>query len=547
MQILSFSFLILVILTSFWSSAVYPQTHLRLVHNTRLLHASGNREEPKPKTLLTLEQSLPLYEPHHNQNVIIGDIRGKYENKESYEGNLGVIYRQILYEHYAIGVYGYFDYMRLENRPFEQWTMGFDIFNTSGYGLRANYYAPYPTGFHIAHTTITQGQDENHNTISGELEEYNRVPLKGLEIELEKDMQTGFYRTQIVLGSFFFKDSISTVASCEKGVRLRAQITSLHHTHWLPSLQMQWEKTFYRESTLSLSLSIRSNTRHYNASSASKSLLLRPVYRDIDIRTEKKDAKKRSLESQKLPKVPTNTKGIPPYLFQTHYAPSQVPKHVRDEVLNKAQGYEYYLLDDDDIRLFLAQYYPDFSDTFEQLQGAHRADLARYLLLHRYGGVYFDIKAIPKKPLNEIFNRNQNIFYTALSHGWSEDWNWKSIHQSILASPPQNPILRKAADNIQDLVQGGQPWITSTNNEYDWVIEDLFRIIQSYAKNELKAGLNIIKESAIPNVYLFKESCSAKGKTAEGYTCNQADWRGSCCLIVDKDPIFLGRDPSYPW
>src|ERR1700761_9643839 len=60
-------------------------------------------------------------------------------------------------------------------------------------------------------------------------------------------------------------------------------------------------------------------------------------------------------------------------------------------------GWDYRFYDDSDVRDYIASNYgSDFVDYLEALNpryGAARADLFRYLLMYRDGGVYLDIKS----------------------------------------------------------------------------------------------------------------------------------------------------------
>lgn len=536
-------------------SHCHAYTKVQMQYQTRPFTRMANAISDPSRTLFALEYALPIWTSAQAERTIFSDLRGKVQGLNNFELNAGLAYRSILNRYGTLGLYSFYDRMILENKSYNQFTFGFDVFDISGLGIRFNFYNPLAVEHHIASTTPTgQNADGRETAI---FTEYYRSPLRGFEIETEQDYMKGPYRGIGTLGGFWFKNPKQAFSASEKGLRVRVAIEQHNFRGWVPALRMIWEKPIGSSdnedsssssaSSVSVAFSISSKAHQANRS-MQYNRLFKPIYRDIDIRTQKNDVRTRTIVAKKFPTVPTNKHIIPNYLFQTHYDTSRIPKRITDAVLAKSTGYEYYLFEDDDIRVFLAKYFPDFSDTFEQLHGAHRADLARYLLLYQFGGVYFDIKAVPKKHLDDIFDRNQNTFYTAISHGWFEDWHWKSLHQSILASPPNNPMLLKAAQHVYDLLQSGNEWETITNNPYDWLIEDLFRIVEnSTGQSDLHTGMNLSRLKNHPNVYLFRESCSDTGLVPGGGVCPETDWRGSCCLILDKDPIFLGRDPLYPW
>jgi hypothetical protein len=69
-------------------------------------------------------------------------------------------------------------------------------------------------------------------------------------------------------------------------------------------------------------------------------------------------------------------------------------------------GWEHRLYDDGDIVEFIGSSYgPKVLAQYERINpkyGAARADLFRYLLMYRVGGVYLDIKSTVRKPLDEV-------------------------------------------------------------------------------------------------------------------------------------------------
>lgn len=67
--------------------------------------------------------------------------------------------------------------------------------------------------------------------------------------------------------------------------------------------------------------------------------------------------------------------------------------------------WEYRLYDDDDIRAYIKKHYPEYVDVYNRINpkyGAARADLFRYLLMYREGGVYLDLKSAMMYPLDKL-------------------------------------------------------------------------------------------------------------------------------------------------
>jgi len=99
-----------------------------------------------------------------------------------------------------------------------------------------------------------------------------------------------------------------------------------------------------------------------------------------------------------LPEIPLAI-GIPRVIFQTYKSrdlPSELAENVeRIRALNPEWDYRFF--DDEQARQFILDEYGEAVvrqfDRINPLYGASRADLFRYLLIYRFGGVYLDIKS----------------------------------------------------------------------------------------------------------------------------------------------------------
>jgi hypothetical protein len=100
--------------------------------------------------------------------------------------------------------------------------------------------------------------------------------------------------------------------------------------------------------------------------------------------------------------------------------------------------YEYRLHDDNDILDFIKKDFPDYLEGYKKIKyGASKADLWRYLIIYKYGGVYADIDCRCINPLREWIDPNA-AYVTQLGIN-------KDICQWLIISVPQNPIFLKAA------------------------------------------------------------------------------------------------------
>jgi mannosyltransferase OCH1-like enzyme len=140
-----------------------------------------------------------------------------------------------------------------------------------------------------------------------------------------------------------------------------------------------------------------------------------------------------------------NTK-IPKYIFQT-WKQKLLSDEMKTNLLNlrnQHKDFSFYLYDDDMCIKFLKEHYSiEVLYAFDTLlPGPYKADLWRYCVLYKYGGIYMDIK------LNCIngFNLNQLIqeecFPKDIPHKQFGIW------QGLLICKPNNKIIKKCIDSI---------------------------------------------------------------------------------------------------
>jgi len=151
-----------------------------------------------------------------------------------------------------------------------------------------------------------------------------------------------------------------------------------------------------------------------------------------------------------------NIYGIPKVIYQTCENISALPEKLKkniNSIKHMNKGWTHIIYDDNMIIEFIKKYYgKNMLKIYNKINpkyGPAKADLFRYLLMYKKGGVYLDIKSATSKPLNKIIK--ENIFY--VSH-WKERYhsdifpdkgefqNWWII------SPPNHPILKNVIDKV---------------------------------------------------------------------------------------------------
>ncbi len=110
-------------------------------------------------------------------------------------------------------------------------------------------------------------------------------------------------------------------------------------------------------------------------------------------------------------------------------------------------NFEYTLFDDNDCREFIQNNFESYVlHAFDSLiPGAYKADLWRYCILYKNGGIYLDVKY---RPINNF----RFITMTEKEH-WVLDADNFGIYNALMICKPENNILLKAINKIVENVK----------------------------------------------------------------------------------------------
>jgi mannosyltransferase OCH1-like enzyme len=143
---------------------------------------------------------------------------------------------------------------------------------------------------------------------------------------------------------------------------------------------------------------------------------------------------------------------IPLNIYQTWYSKVLPPKMLETCNLIKSENpeFNYYLYDDNDCREFIKNNFEkEILNAYDNLiPGAYRADLWRYCILYKNGGIYLDIKF-------KCANNFKLIELTEKEH-FVQDRNPSDIYNALLVTKPGNEIMLKCIHKI----------VENVNNKY---------------------------------------------------------------------------------
>ena len=155
----------------------------------------------------------------------------------------------------------------------------------------------------------------------------------------------------------------------------------------------------------------------------------------------------------------TTVAGIPRIIHQTYPTLDLPPILAANVAKLRTQNptWEHRLYDDAAIESFiLAEYGSAVLASYNRIEaryGAARADLFRYLLINRVGGLYLDIKSGADRPLDDIFREDDTFIISQWRarrgephEGWG--WHWElrrnvggEFQQWFIAAVSGHPFL----------------------------------------------------------------------------------------------------------
>ena len=155
---------------------------------------------------------------------------------------------------------------------------------------------------------------------------------------------------------------------------------------------------------------------------------------------------------------------IPKILHQTFYT-KELPAELQNNVtrlINLNPEWSYKIYDDSDIIEFIKSHYePSVLKGFlsiDKKYGAARADLFRYLLMYKVGGVYLDIKASMDRSLSEVLNLDESFVLaqwtdTGQFKQWGTHYDLSHVpggefQQWHIVAKPGHPFLKAVIESV---------------------------------------------------------------------------------------------------
>jgi hypothetical protein len=185
-----------------------------------------------------------------------------------------------------------------------------------------------------------------------------------------------------------------------------------------------------------------------------------------------RDAALRRKPRLTLPAPPVGD-GVSRIIHQTFHT-RRLPPELADSLaaIRRANpDWDHRFYDDDDIRRYIGEGYGPaalvYFDAINPKYRAARADLFRYLVVYREGGVYLDVKSLPTRPLGEVIRPDDQYLISQWDNGPGGAYPGWGLHPELAHVPGgefQQWYIAAAA---------GHPFLAA-------VLERVFRNLRTY-------------------------------------------------------------------
>lgn len=176
-------------------------------------------------------------------------------------------------------------------------------------------------------------------------------------------------------------------------------------------------------------------------------------------------------------------KTFPKIIYQT-WATKTLPVSIQSSIENMMtinSNYDYRLFDDEEMLQFIEENYDSsVVDCFKQLKiGAAKADLWRYLILYKNGGVYLDVDST-------IFGRLDELIGDDGCSIISRENNPGKFVQWCLMFAPEHPILKICIQSCLENIR---------NNNSKSVLEMTGPVVYSNSINKFFGDIGVYYKS----------------------------------------------------
>jgi len=176
---------------------------------------------------------------------------------------------------------------------------------------------------------------------------------------------------------------------------------------------------------------------------------------------------------------------IPKIIHQTWRNEKSTPASYKlciESVNKQNPSYSYRFYDDEECREIVRRDFKEFLSAYNSMTPVEKADLFRYLIVYRDGGVYLDIDCYC------VANFDRLIYDAEFVAGYEQGWKERAIFrytQWAFAARAGHPVLIEAANRCKaNHLQGPTTWTLKKTGPIMWT----YLINEMEKSHDLKLG-----------------------------------------------------------
>ena len=159
--------------------------------------------------------------------------------------------------------------------------------------------------------------------------------------------------------------------------------------------------------------------------------------------------------------------------YETNALPEELARNA-EHLKELNPGWQYKFYDDAAVASYILQNYGEkiynYYLRINPKYGAARADLFRYLLMYKEGGVYLDIKSTVKKPLDEIIRQEDCYLLSSWCNMKGQAYEGFGMHKELkdiatgeyqqwhIIAATGAPFLREVIHSVLKNIDNYTPW-----------------------------------------------------------------------------------------
>lgn len=168
-------------------------------------------------------------------------------------------------------------------------------------------------------------------------------------------------------------------------------------------------------------------------------------------------------------------------IYQTHnYKFDDLPitlKQASETWIKLNPGWNYIFMDHDEREIFVKQEDLDLYEIYKQAKPQIQADIWRYIITYKNGGVYADIDSVCRMPLDQIlidYNEQDMVVFKDMKHSPPYFYN------SNYYSKKENKLLKNVIDTFKSHKAKYEYW-TSMNCWNEVIDNNLDKVLIDFA------------------------------------------------------------------